>query len=621
MTSASASTTTPAAAAAVTAGRSSTLPGLLLEHAAVKPAATAMRRKELGRWRATTWHEFAERAAAVGLGLRALGMAPGDRVAIHAGNRPEWLVADLGIQGIGGATVGIYPTSPAAEVEYLLAHSESRVLIAEDEEQLDKAWAVRDRLPRLEKIVVVDTRGLSRLDDVSVMTLAELEALGRSHAPAGADLVAEFARAAAAVDPAAPAIVCYTSGTTGPPKGAVLSHANLMAAARAFSATIGARADDEVLSYLPLCHVAERLNSEMDALWAGYTVNFGEAGESFGEDLREVQPTIFLAVPRVWEKMMAGVQIRMADASLLKRAAYRFARTQGQAVAAKQVAGQLGPWERVRRGVAWALVFRQLRDKLGLGRVRVALSGAAPIAPQVLEFFWAMGVSVLEVYGQTEGTAMATCTRAGAPRVGKVGTPLDEVELRIAPDGEILVRSPGVFVGYLNDDAATTETVDLEGWLHTGDIGELDADGYLAITDRKKDIIITTGGKSISPSQIENLLKASPWVREAIIVGDRRRYLTALLGIEADTVGDWATRQRIAFTTYADLSRHDDVRALVQGVVDEVNGQLAQVSTIKRFALLPNELAHEDDTLTATQKVKRAAIAREYHAAIEEMYA
>jgi long-chain acyl-CoA synthetase len=614
-----ASTAAPEAVA--TAVRPLTLPGLLLDHAAATPATTAMRKKELGRWQATTWREFAERAAAVGLGLRALGLGKGDRVAIHAGNRPEWLVADLGIQGIGGATVGIYPTSPAAEVEYLLAHSESRVLIAEDEEQLDKAWAVRDRLPRLDKIVVIDTRGLRDLDDPLVTTLAELEAMGRARVAGADDLITEFARAVGGVDPAGPAIICYTSGTTGPPKGAILSHANLVAAAHAFSVTIGARADDEVLSYLPLCHIAERLNSEMDALWAGYTVNFGEAGESFGQDLREVQPTIFLAVPRVWEKMMAGVQIRMADASFLKRAAYRLAQAQGEAVAAKQVAGQMGPLDRVRRGLAWALVFRPLRDKLGLGRVRVAISGAAPIAPQVLEFFWAMGVWVLEVYGQTEGTAMATYSRAGAVRVGKVGTPLAEVELRIEPDGEILIRSPGVFLGYLNDDAATAATVNPDGWLHTGDIGELDADGYLTITDRKKDIIITTGGKSISPSQIENLLKASPWVREAIVVGDSRRYLTALLGIEADTVGDWATRRRISYTTYADLSRHDDVRSLLQSVVDEVNAQLAQVSTIKRFALLPKELAHEDDELTATQKVKRAAIAREFSTVIEELYA
>jgi long-chain acyl-CoA synthetase len=279
------------------------------------------------------------------------------------------------------------------------------------------------------------------------------------------------------------------------------------------------------------------------------------------------------------------------------------------------------PLDRIRSGLAWALVFRPLRDKLGLGRVRVAISGAAPVAPQVLEFFWAVGVHVRECYGQTEGSAVGTCTPAGPAPVGKVGTPLPGADVRVDTDGEILVRSAGIFLGYLNDESATREAVDSGGWLHSGDVGQIDAQGRLEITGRKKDIVITSGGKSISPSQIENLLMSSPWVREAIIVGDRRRYLSALIRIDADAVADWASQQGIAFTTHADLSRHEEVRTLIEGVVDEVNSQLAQAETVKRFALLTDEMDLQAGAPAATQKARRDAFARAHGELIEELYA
>jgi long-chain acyl-CoA synthetase len=590
------------------------LPALLLKQAAERPKVVAMREKHLGRWRQFTWQDYAERAARVGLGLLELGVQAGERVAVHSENRPEWLVADVGAQGIGAVVVGIYPTSPSAEVEYLLGHSEATVVIVEDEEQLDKTLAARANLPHLRTIVVIDTRGVRQLDDPMIVTFEELEQLGATHRQD------DWGARAAALDPDTPALIVYTSGTTGPPKGAMISSANLLAAARAFDAVFSARADDEVLSYLPLCHIAERLTSVIDALWAGYVVNFGEGGESFASDIREIQPTFFLGVPRVWEKMLASVEIRMQDATRLKRAFYRFWLSQGQKVAAKRMTGKLGPADRLRYALGWLFLFRTLRAKLGLGRVRVAVSGAAPIAPQVLEFFWALGVPVREGYGQTEGTAVATYTPIDNVRIGKVGTALPGVELRIAEDGEILVRSPSVFVGYLKDTKATRSTVDPDGWLHTGDVGELDGDGFLTITDRKKDIIITAGGKNISPSEIENRLKVSPYVREAVVIGDKRKFLTALIGIELDTVGNWATREGLAFTTYRDLTTKPEVVALVQGCVDQVNEQLAQVERIKRFGLLPKELDHEEGELTATQKVKRAAIAAEFKALIAELY-
>lgn len=596
------------------AGEARTLPALLLKDAAERPDALAIRRKDLGIWTEYSFRAYATRAALVGLGLLELGVEAGDRVAVHSENRPEWLWADLGIQGIGAVTVGVYPTSPAAEVEYLLSHSEARVLIAEDEEQLDKVMAVRERLPNLRTIVVIDPRGVKVLDDLMVMTYAELEEMGRRRE------LAEWEQRIEELDPGACAVIVYTSGTTGPPKGAMISHDNMLAVAASSRAAFEVSADDEVLSYLPLCHIAERLFSVIDALYNGYIVNFGEGGESFVNDMREVQPTLFLGVPRVWEKMLAGIEIRMADASRIKRVVYRFWEREGRRLARKRMAGSMNVWDRVWSFMGWIMVFRSLRQKLGLGRVRTAISAAAPIAPQVIEFFWALGVPIREGYGQTENTALCTYTPIDDVQIGKVGKALPGVEIRIADDGEILTRSEGVFLGYFKNEEATRETIDPDGWLRTGDVGELADDGSLKITDRKKDIIITSGGKNLSPSEIENKLKVSPYVREAVVVGDQRKYITALIGIELDTVGDWATRHRIPFTTYEDLTRKPEVRELVGAWVEEVNQGLAQVETIKRYELLPKELDHEEGELTATQKVKRKAISEEFGGLIEGMY-
>ena len=358
----------------------------------------------------------------------------------------------------------------------------------------------------------------------------------------------------------------------------------------------------------------------INAVNVGYVVNFGKGGESFVEDLRDVQPTLFLGVPRVWEKMMASVQIRMADASWLKRQTYWFWLRRGERLTRRRMHGEMRMVDRLVSGLGYVFLSRSLRDKLGLRRVRLAISGAAPIAPKVLEYFWALGVPVREGYGQTENTALGTLTPSTDVRIGKVGVALPGVELRLAEDGEILTRSAANFLGYFENDEATAATLDADGWLHTGDIGELDESGYLTITDRKKDLIITAGGKNVSPSEIENRLKVSPYVREAIVVGDRRKYLTALIGIEQDTVGDWATRRYLPYTTYEDLSAKPEVVELIDEWIQHVNRDLAQVETIKRFTLLPGELDHENGQLTATQKVKRAAISAQFGDLIEAMY-
>ena len=604
-------TAVPDGSAAAAAG---SLPALLLKLASTAADAVALRRKRLGRWEETSWAQYAARRRPPGSACERSACSPATASPMHSENRPEWLIADLAVQGIGAITVGVYPTSPSAEVEYLLRDSGAVAIVCEDEEQLDKTLAVRERLPELRVIVIVDTRGVRVLDDPMIVTLADLERRG-----ALLD-AAEFERTVAQVQPAATAMIVYTSGTTGPPKGAMLSQANLLFAGATFVSEFQATSDDEVLSYLPLCHVAERMFSVVNALSAGYVVNFGEPGGSLPDELREVQPTIFLGVPRVWEKMLAGAEIRIGDASRLKRTAYRFWMARGEQIARRRIAGRERATDRVLYAIGWAMLFGSLRDKLGMGRVRCALSAAAPIAPQVLEFFWTLGVRVREGYGQTENTGIATWSPAGAVRLGAVGRALAQVELRIAADGEILTRSPAVFQGYWRQQQATRETVDADGWLHTGDVGELDSDGWLRIADRKKDIIITAGGKNVSPSEIENRLKVSPYVREAIVIGDRRPYLTALVEIEGDTVGDWAARRGLAYTTYADLAGRPEVCELVQGAVEEANRDFAQVEQIKRFALLDKELDEDDGELTATQKVKRAAIATRFDGLIAGLY-
>ncbi|MBK8247455.1 MAG: AMP-binding protein [Gemmatimonadetes bacterium] len=592
------------------------LPAVLRANAARWTGRVALRHKDLGKWCEYSWADYADRTARTGLGLLAVGVQPGDKVAIIGENRPEWLWADLGAQGIGAVSVGVYSTSPAAEVEYILEHSGSVVAVVEDEEQLDKVLQVRERLPLLRQVVLIEPRGsrtyLDRGDCITFDALLD--------AVAGAD-TQDFWHRVDRVDMSETAIIVYTSGTTGPPKGAMLTHANIASLSQSWQTIWQAAPDDELLSYLPLCHVLERALSGVVSIASGYRVSFGGGGESLISDLREVQPTLFVGVPRVWEKMLASVEIRMADASWLKRTVYHTFMARGRALARKRLTGTA--WtlkDRLDYAIGWTLLFRPLRDRLGISRVRGAGSGAAPIAPQVLEFFWALGVSIQEGYGQTEGSALATWNPMDAARIGTVGIPVPGATIRIADDGEILVKGPGVFAGYYRNEQATRETVDDDGWLHSGDVGVLDAEGYLTITDRKKDLIITAGGKNIAPSWIENMLKVSPYVREAIVIGDRRKFVSALIGIELDTVGDWATRQRIPFTTYKDLSERPEVRKLIQEWVDKVNADLAQVEQVKRFALLPKELDHEEGELTATQKVKRRAIASRFEELVEGMY-
>jgi long-chain acyl-CoA synthetase len=598
----------------------------LRRHAEERPDGVGMREKDRGIWREVTWAEYWDQAETFAHGLLAHGVERGDRVAIHADNRPEWLYTDIGSLAVGAACMGLYPTNPTAEVAYLLEDSGARILVVEDEEQADKVLAIpTSDLPTLERIIYVEPRGVDANDDPRLVSWDAFMAAGREHREAHPGAVAERMAGAA---PGDLAYLVYTSGTTGPPKGSMLTLANLQFAAEVatdgdglFSPPAGPH--DFIVSYLPLCHIYEKLVSVLIALRSGAVVHFGESLDTLVQDMREVQPTILQGVPRIWERIHAMMLVKLASGSRIKRlnAAVwmRVAKSTGKTLVRTE--GKHTVLSRAMFEVGNVFLYRALRDRVGLRRVRYGVSAAAPIAPEILEFFMSIGVPIHEAYGMTENSAIATRNTPGRIKVGTVGEPYGGIELRLDESTrEILTRHPGVFAGYWNSPDATARTLDTDGWLHTGDVGEMVDGTHIRIVDRIRDIIITSGGKNISPSEIENSLKTSPFIKEAIVIGDRRKFLTALIGIEYEVVSEWAQRRKLTHTTYRDLSEKPEVVALVKKAVDATNAKFARVEQIKKFTLLTKELDHEDGELTATQKVKRSIVEDRFSDEIESMY-
>jgi long-chain acyl-CoA synthetase len=597
----------------------------LRDRARRSPSGVALREKDLGIWKDITWAEYWENVQLVAHGLLALGIQPGDRVAVHSENRPEWVYADQGIVAIRAMTMGLYPTNPPPEVGYLLSNSGSKFLIAEDQEQVDKALEVKGELPELQRIIYMEERGLRSYKDPLLMPWTELIELGRRHREDHPNGIEQLM---AATRPDDVMTLIYTSGTTGPPKGAMLTVANVEFAIKTLVEGGGFSSpppneNDTILSYLPLCHVAERIYTVWFNLAAGCLVHFAESIETVQQNLREVQPTEFLGVPRIWEKIHAGIHIRAANASLLKRLNFKLWSRVADYIGNTQseTGGTHTPSTRLLNMIGWLFLYRAVKNHIGMRRCRFAASGAAPIAPEILKFFMGMGVPMHEVYGMTENAAVATGNRPGRIKIGTVGEPHPGIELKIdETTGEILTRHPGVFAGYWNDPVTTKRVVTEDGWLHTGDVAEWVDGTHVRITDRLKDIIITSGGKNVAPSEIENALKCSPFIKEAIVLGDKRPFLSALIGIETDTVGEWAQARRIPYTTYRDLSNKPQVIELIQEVTNEVNRKFAHAEQIKSFRMLPKELDHEDGELTATQKVKRAAILQGFAPLIDDIY-
>ena len=594
-----------------------TIPKLFWHQVKARGDRTALREKDLGIWRATSWRDYGERAKWTGLGLVKLGLARGQVVSILAETVPEWLYVDMGTTGAGGVSNGIYPTNSAKQVEYILNDSRTRFLFVENDEQLDKFIEVRERCPEISNVFILDMEGLADFSDPMVMPFDELLQLGREHDAANPGLWEKLVDASKADELA---LLVYTSGTTGPPKGAMLSHRNVIFQLRNADAFIPLGTDDEQLAFLPLCHVAERTFTAFLPLRSGAIANFAESVETVPENIREVAPTTFFAVPRIWERFYSGIAIRMKEATWIGRTAYRWAIGTGLKVAEAELEGRRpSPVLKAAHAVADYLVLDNIKRAIGMHRVKFAGTGAAPIAPDLIKWYRALGVDMREVYGQTENCGLAT----GMPdriKLGTVGITAPHTESKISPEGEILLRGPHIFMGYLNQPEKTAETL-RDGWLHTGDVGTLDNEGYLKITDRMKDIIITAGGKNITPSEIENLLKFSPYISDAVVIGDKRKFLSCLIMIDYDNVAKHAQDNSVPFTDFASLCRSREVGDLIWAEIEQVNQNFARVETIKKFRLIEQQLTAEDEEVTPTMKLKRKFVNEKYRGMIDGMYA
>lgn len=578
-----------------------------------------MRQKHLGLWRAQTWNQTAEAVREIAGGLMSLGFAKGECASILANTVVEWVWADLAVLSSGGVSNGIYPTDAASQVQYLCEDSRTTILFVEDDEQLDKALEVRDQLPGLRKIVVFDMEGLHDLQDANILSLDALRALGRTYL---AQHPHELQQRVDNCQPEDLAILVYTSGTTGKPKGAMHLHAGLVYTVRGFNMLVAQDERDERMCFLPLCHIAERMGGEYFALYTGTKLNFVENPETIPENVREIAPTVFTGVPRVWEKFYSGVMISLKEAGAIQQAAYAWGIGVGTEIANKVLAGDsVSGWLKLKFQLAQWLALNNVRKLIGIHRARFLVTGAAPISPDLVRWYLALGVPMLEVWGMTETCGASTGVPAERMRPGSIGPAAAFNEVRLDPaTGEILVRGKNVFAGYLNLPEKTAEAIDKDGWLHTGDVGVMDADGYFRITDRMKDIIITAGGKNVTPSELENDLKFSPYITDAVVIGDKRPYLTVIIMIDQENVEKFAQDADVPFSNYASLTRSPEVQALIQADIDRVNLKFARVEQIKKFFLLENQLTAEDEELTPTMKLKRKLVEKKYADQIEAMY-
>lgn len=592
-----------------------TLPKLFLKVTAERGNKIAMREKDFGIWQSYSWTDYRARALEIAHGLLALGLKAGDVVSIQSEDCKEWVFADQGIMLAGGVVNGVYPTYQSSQVAYTLSDSNCRILFVEDEEQLDKYLDVESELPNIEKVIVFDWRGLRGLKHDKVMPIERLYTLGQEFGRDNAGLVEGIVSNGKAGDLA---LLIYTSGTTGMPKGSMIPQRYLM-----FQATITVdftqTERDEILTYLPLCHIAERVISICLPIAYGGVINFAESPETVARDFQELSPTFVFAVPRVWEKFYSRVSTAMSDATWVGQKIYALCLKMASGRADKMISGQQpGLLNLLGFRLANMLVFRNIKQLLGLDRAIMLFSGAAPISKSLLRWYLIIGLPITEVYGQTE-SGIVTMTRQKRLHQGTIGEPIPEVDVKLGGDGEILIRHAYIFDGYLNQPEKTRETV-IDGWLHTGDVGEFDENGQLKITDRLKDIIITAGGKNITPSLIENELKFSPYISDAVVIGDGRKFLSCLVMIDKENVEHHAQTNSIPFTDYRSLCARPEIIELIDAEVRSVNAHFSQVEQIKKFRLIDVLLTAEDEELTPTMKLKRSYINDKYNDLIEGMY-
>lgn len=594
----------------------STLPQMLRERARSDAQRIAIRQKDFGIWKPFTWASYYERASHFGMGLRCIGLGAGGHVGVIAENRIEWVLTQMGTGLVGGVTVGVYPTSPTPEVAYVVGHADIEVMVCEDQEQTDKLLEALPNLPKLRKIIVMETKGLRSFTPeqrAMILTFEEIEQLGAQQG----DL--QWIDTALKVQTLNDiGLMIYTSGSTGKPKGAMISYRNIRGVVPGIVQRLHMHAGTTHLSYLPLCHVAEQMLTTFCPIYLGSQVNFGESIRTVQEDLREIAPSMFLGVPRIWEKLHSSISIKMQETGGWRQRLFDRAFA-ACAPLAEKARSKWTMGERLRFGTCYWLILRSLQNFIGLREAQVALTGAAPIPPDVVRFFRVIGVPLIEVYGLTESTGMVTGHELNHVQVGTVGIPTVGVTHRIDPvTGEFQIHGDMVFTGYYKNPEATAQTVQ-DGWLHTGDVAR-EENGQLKIVDRLKDIMITAGGKNLTPSEIENTMKGSPYIKECIVVADGRKFVSALIQIDYETVGKWAETQRIAFTHFRSLVEDERVRQLIDGVITQGNARLAQVSQIRKFHLLTKELDHDDGEVTATMKVRRSSIYKTYAPEIEALY-
>lgn len=595
-----------------------TLPKLLVERAEqFGDRQVALREKEFGIWQEVTWRGYLDNVKDFCLGLVALGLERGDKIAIIGDNRPEWLYAELAAQAAGGISVGIYQDSVPREVAYIIDHSDSKFVVVEDQEQVDKILEIREAIPRVRKVIYYDPKGLRNYREPLLASFPHIQVIGREYEKNYPGFFEESVARGQGKDLA---ILCYTSGTTGFPKGAMLTHQNLISMAVNLLSFDPLTPRDEYVSFLPLAWIGEQMMSVSSALTVGFTVNFPEEPETVQENIREIGPHVMFSPPRIWEDMVSRVQVKIQDSSRLKRWLYNLFMPVGYRMADCRFNRQTpSPWLKFLYTLADLVVFSAIKDHLGLLRLKRCYTGGAALGPDVFRFFHALGVNLKQIYGQTEISGISVVHRDGDIKFHTVGKPIPQTEVRISEEGEILSRSPSVFQGYYKNPEATAETL-AGGWLHSGDAGYFDEDGHLVVIDRLKDVFHTADGNIFSPQYIENKLKFSPYIREAVVVGQERPYVVAIINIDLQNVGKWAEDNQVPYTTYTDLSQKPEVLALVSREVQRVNRDLPRPVQVRKFVILHKELDADDEELTRTRKVRRGFVAQKYRDLIEALY-
>jgi len=595
-----------------------TLPRMLRRNAETMAERPALREKNLGIWQTYSWARYYQEVRDFALGLAAHGFRRGDKLAVIGDNRPRLYWAQLAAQSLGGVAVPVYQDSIAAELAYVLNHAETSAIVAEDQEQVDKILSLMDRLPRLKLVIYDDPRGMRHYEAPSLKSFEDVQAAGREFGAAHPDYIDTE------IDKGIPddlALLNYTSGTTGHPKGVMLSHANLLTSAAAYAAAEDIRPGDELLCYLPMAWIGDSLFSIVLNLLVGFTCNCPERPETVQRDLRELGPTIGFAPPRIWESMLSSVRVRAADASPLKRKVFDFFQRLAERAELLKGEGRRVPAS-MRLGLALgeALVYGPLRDQLGLGRARWFYTGGAPLGSDTYRFFRSIGINLKQVWGATELSGLATLQPDGEANPDTVGRVLQGIELRVAEDGEVVVRSPAVFLGYYKQPEATRDTFGEDGWYRTGDSGFFDQRGHLVVIDRAKDVGKLSDGTSFAPQFIENKLKFSPFIGEAVAFGDRRPFIAAMIAIDLTTSGNWAERRNLAYTSFQDLSGKPEVRELIRDEIRKCNASLPAASRIGRFLLLNKEFDADDNEITRTRKIRRRFVAEKYAAVVEAFY-